>query len=184
MAKSTTDLRKNWVWFLALGILMIIGGCGAFLAPFLLSLLVETIVGIFFVGGGILMLVQVITTTDGWNARITYLILGVFNTFAGLMLLFRPLEGLMALTLVMIVAFFVNGLLRVAVGVMARPEPGSGWVVTGGVISVLASIYLISVYPQVSVTLLGIMVGVTLIGEGAGYVRFAYGLKNNVSVEI
>ncbi len=184
MGNTTSKVQNNWGWFLALGILMIIGGSTAFFAPFMVSLVVEVIVGVFFVVAGITMLVQVFTTDDGWDARITYLILGVFNTFAGLMLLFRPLEGLMALTLVMITAFFVNGLLRIAVGVMARPEAGSGWVIFGGAISVLASIYLVTVYPEVSVTLLGIVAGVSLVSEGAGYVRFAFGLKNGVSVAV
>ncbi|WP_281288843.1 HdeD family acid-resistance protein [Phaeobacter marinintestinus] len=163
---------------------MIIGGLGAFIAPFMVSLVVEVIVGAFFAIGGVVMLIQVFTTNDGWNARVTYLILGLFNTVAGVMLLFRPLEGLMALTLVMIVAVFVSGLIRIAVGVMARPEPGSGWVIFGGGLSVLVSLYLMTLYPEVSVVLVGVMVGVSLIGEGAGYIRLAYGLKNNVSVAI
>ncbi len=184
MGNSKNNLQENWGWFLALGILMIMGGTSAIFAPFVVSLIVEVIVGVFFIVAGITMLVQVFTTDDGWDARITYLILGGFNTFAGLMLLFHPLEGLMALTLVMITAFFVNGLLRIAVGVMARPEAGSGWVIFGGAISVLASIYQVTVYPEVSVTLLGLVAGVSLVSEGAGYVRFAYGLKNAVSVAV
>ncbi len=178
------DVQNRWGWFLGVGILMIIGGLGAFIAPFMVSLVVEVIVGAFFAIGGVVMLIQVFTTNDGWNARVTYLILGLFNTVAGVMLLFRPLEGLMALTLVMIVAVFVSGLIRIAVGVMARPEPGSGWVIFGGGLSVLVSLYLMTLYPEVSVVLVGVMVGVSLIGEGAGYIRLAYGLKNNVSVAI
>lgn len=163
---------------------MLIGGLCALFVPFMMSLVVETIVGMFFVIGGLVMLAQMFTTKDGWDARLTYLVLGLFNTVAGAVLLFRPLEGLLALTIVLIVALLVNGLLRIGVGVMARPETGSGWVIAGGVVSVLASIYLFSVYPQVSVMLLGIMAGVSLMGEGAGYIRFAYGLKNNVSVAL
>ncbi len=177
MTGSTEDHSKNWGWFLALGILMMIGGASAIFAPFLVSLVVETIVGVFLVIGGLVMLVQVFTTKDGWRARLGYMILGIFNTFAGLLLLFRPLDGLIALTLVLIGALLINGLLRIAIGVMARPEAGSGWVIFAGVISVLASIYLISLYPQVSVVLLGVFAGVSLIGEGAGYARYAYGLK-------
>ncbi len=163
---------------------MIIGGVCAFFAPFMVSLVVEVIVGAAFTFGGAVMLGQFFMTRDGWNARVTYLILGLFTGFAGLTLLLRPLEGLLALTLVMIVAVFVSGLIRVAVGVMARPEPGAGWVILGGVISILLSGYLMSVYPEVSVVLVGLMVGASLIGEGAGYLRFAFGLKNNVSVAV
>lgn len=181
---NAEGIRKSWGWFLALGILMTIGGFSAFLAPFLVSLAVEMIVGIFIGVGGIMMLVQVFKTKDDWNARLTYLILGMFSAFFGALLLFRPLEGMLALTLVLIVAIFVNGLIRIAVGVMARPEAGSGWVIFAGILSVLASGYLMMRYPEISVVLLGIVAGVSLIGEGAGYIRFAYGLKHNVSVAI
>lgn len=60
---------------------------------------------------------------------------------------------------------------------MARPEPGSGRVVFGGVVSVLAPAYLMAQYPEISVVLLGTVAGVSLIGEGTGFIRFDYGLK-------
>jgi len=66
MANSTNELQKSWGWFLAVGILMIVGGACAFFAPFMVSLAVEVIVGAFFAVGGIVMLVQVFTTKDGW----------------------------------------------------------------------------------------------------------------------
>ncbi|MEP1935057.1 MAG: DUF308 domain-containing protein, partial [Roseibium sp.] len=76
MGNRKTDLQKNWGWFLALGALMMVGGAFAFFAPFMVSLVVETIVGVFLVVGGVLMLAQVFMSNDGWNARLTYLILG------------------------------------------------------------------------------------------------------------
>jgi uncharacterized membrane protein HdeD (DUF308 family) len=184
MGNTTSKIQKNWGWFFGLGILLIIGGVSAIFAPFLVSLAIEFIVGLVFAVGGAVMLVHVFTTKDGWNARLIYSILGAFNLFAGLMLMFRPLEGLVALTLVMIVAIFVNGLIRIAVGVMAQPDQGAGWVIFVGCISVLASVYLMAMYPEMSVILLGVIAGTSLIAEGAGYIRFAYGLKNNVSVAV
>lgn len=182
MNTTNHDLQKSWGWFLALGIALMIGGGAALFAPLMFSVLVEQLVGFAFAIGGIIMLVQMFTTKDGWDARITYLILGLFTLLAGLMLLFRPLEGVLALTLVLIVAMFVSGLLRIAVGVMAKGETGSGWIIAGGVVSVLVSGYLFANYPEVSAVLLGIMVAISLIGEGAGYVRFAYGLKTHKPV--
>ncbi len=181
-ASASGDVQKNWGWFHALGILMIIGGVSAVFAPFLVSVIVEQIVGISFVAGGGLMLVQVFSTKDGWNARLIYLILGLFTTMAGALLLFRPLEGLVALTLILIAGVFVSGLIRIAMGIAARPETGSSWVIFGGILSVIVSGYLMMNYPEISVALIGLMAGFSLIGEGAGYVRFAYGLKNNTTI--
>lgn len=154
------------------------GGICAIVAPFAASLVVETVVGISLIVGGVIALVQIFVTEDGWSARVMFIVLGLFNTAAGALLIFRPLQGLMALTLVMITAFMINGLMRIAVGVMARPKDGSAWVIFGGVVGVVASGYLMSRYPENSVILLGLVAAFALISEGAGYARFAYGLKN------
>ncbi len=184
MNTTSQDLQKSWGWFFALGVIMIIGGGVALFAPVVFSVIAEQIVGFAFLAGGIVMLVQVFATRDGWDARLIYLILGIFTLFAGAMLVLRPLEGVIALTLVLITSIFVSGLMRIAVGIMARPEAGSGWLIFGGIISVVVSGYLFMNYPEVGVVLLGVMAGVSLIGEGAGYVRFAFALKNNVSIAV
>ncbi len=179
MTTTDRDFQKNWGWFLALGIAMMIGGGVVLFLPLFFSVVIEQMVGFAFAAGGIIMLVQMFTTKDGWDARLTYLILGLFTLLAGVMLLFRPLEGVLALTLVLIISMFASGLLRILVGYMARPDEGSGWVIFGGIISVLVSGYLFFNYPEVSAVLLGVMAAISLIGEGAGYVRFAYGLKTH-----
>ncbi|MBV1887642.1 MAG: DUF308 domain-containing protein [Parvibaculaceae bacterium] len=184
MENPTNDIQNSWGWFFAVGILLMIGGASALFAPLMVSVLVEVIAGIVFTVGGIVMVVQVFTTKDEWTGRITYLILGLFNTLAGLTLLFKPLEGLVALTLVVIVAIFVNGLIRIAIGLASRSEAGSAWVLLGGSLSVLIATYLMTLYPEISAVLLGTVLGVSLIAEGAGYVRFAFGLKDNVSVAV
>lgn len=178
------ELRRNWGWFFALGLLFFVAGGTAWLSPFIAGLFVETAIGFAFLIGGALGLVQVFMTKDGWDARMTYLILGGFNVLAGLALLFRPLEGMLALTLVVIVAFFVSGLIRLAMGIMARPATGWSWMVFAGVLSVLLSGYLMTRYPEISAELIGIIAGCLFVSEGASYVRFAYGLKNNVSMDL
>ncbi|WP_171178941.1 hypothetical protein [Ruegeria sp. HKCCA4633] len=49
---------------------------------------------------------------------------------------------------------------------------------------VLTSDNLLALYPEVSVFLIGIVAGVLLVSEGAGYVRYAYGLKNDISMSL
>ncbi|MGA9436152.1 MAG: DUF308 domain-containing protein, partial [Roseobacter sp.] len=110
------SLQKSWGWFFALGILMTMGGLVALYSPFTATLVVEVIVGASFMAGGIISLIQIFLTKDGWGARTVYLLLGIFNVVAGAFLFFRPLEGLFALTLLMIVSMLVNGVIRGVVG--------------------------------------------------------------------
>lgn len=172
------DVQEHWGWFAALGVVMITGGVFAFLAPFTASLVVEAIVGASFLVGGIVSLVQIFMTKDGWSARSIYFILGSFNFFAGAMLLFRPLEGLLALTLLMIIAIFVSGVMKSVVGIQSRPDKGWGWLTTSGAISIGLAIYIFTKYPEISTVLLGLFAGVSLVSDGIGYLRFAYGLES------
>ena len=178
------SLQKSWGWFFALGILLMIGGLTALYTPFAASLVVEMIVGASFLAGGIISLVQIFTTKDGWGARTVYLLLGIFNVVAGALLFFRPLEGLFTLTLLMIVAMLVNGVIRGAVGLQSRPTKGWGWLTTSGAVSVVIAIYFFTQYPGISAVLLGIFAGVSLIGEGAGYLRFAYSAKTGEDISL
>lgn len=176
-ADTSSSDRPAWGWFAALGVVMIIAGVAALFVPFATSLAVELIVGAAFLASGIVSLFQIFTTDDGWSARGMYLLLGLFNTFAGALLLLHPFEGLLALTMLMIIAMLVNGILRFVVGLQSRPEDGWGWVTFSGVLSVLISIFFFSQYPEISTVLLGIFVGVSLVGDGAGFLRFAFALK-------
>lgn len=187
MADATIDeipqsVRDNWFWYFAQGVLMVFGGFFAFYAPFEASLAVQAIVGAFFLAGGIVGLIQTFMTDSGWKARIVYMGISVLNTIAGVFLLFNPLEGLVALTLIILLNMIIGGGFRVVLGFQVRPEKGWGWLVSGGLISILAAIYLFTEFPEISLVLLGLFAGVSLIGEGVAYIMFGFGLRRLESV--
>ncbi len=57
------------------------------------------------------------------------------------------------------------------------PDGGWGWLIAGGVISILAAIYLFTEFPEISLVLLGLFAGVSLISEGVAYIMFGFGLR-------
>ncbi|MDJ0858946.1 MAG: hypothetical protein QNJ03_07695 [Dinoroseobacter sp.] len=69
-------------------------------------------------------------------------------------------------------------------GLQARPEKGWGWLTFSGVLSVLIAIFLFSQYPAISIVLLGVFAGASLIGDGAGFLRFAYALKTGEDISV
>ncbi len=176
-------LSRNWFWFFALGVLMIIGGALALYAPFEASLAVELVIGAFLLGGGVVALVQTFFMEDGWKARLIHLAIAVVHTLAGAVLLFRPLEGVLALTLIVIINMFVSGCMRIFLGFQTKPEKGWGWIVAGGTVSGVAAVYLFSGYPGISLVLLGVFAGISLIAEGVGYIMLAFGVRPLVATE-
>ena len=85
----------------------------------------------------------------------------------GIVFLRHPGEGLLTLTLLLIVFFMVGGIARVIFALTIRPFPNWGWVLASGVIGVLLAIYLWSSLPVAAAWLLGLLVGIQLVSEGA-----------------
>lgn len=175
------NVGRSWRWFLALGAILIVAGCAIVATPFVSTIVIERLIGwvLLIVGG--YGLVQMFRTGTDWDAKVTYFALGGLNILGGLFLLFRPLEGLVALTLVMLTVSLVTGLVRIVAGIQSRPEEGSGLVILSGCLSVAITFWLFWIYPEVSAVLLGVFIGVSMVGEGAGYIRLAYGKKHSLS---
>lgn len=162
------DLRRSWGWMLAFGIVLILGGMAAIAAPVFASLAVEGVIGVFLIAGGVLQLVQAYSCS-GWKARLWSILAGLVYLVGGVLLFINPLAGLVALTLIMIVTFLMEGGLRIAVGLGMRPERGWGWMTVGGVISLVMAVVLLALWsssPALSLTLIGLLVAISLIFEG------------------
>ncbi|GMG80919.1 HdeD family acid-resistance protein [Paralimibaculum aggregatum] len=165
-------VRRNWGWLMAVGIALILGGTAAAAMPMLASVAAELTVGVVFAVAGVCQLVQALRT-GGWSASAWCLISALAYLVGAALLLLNPLAGLMALTVVMAVVFLFDGGLRLAMGLKLRPERGWGWITAGGVGSVLLGAIIVLGLPGSSLTLLGVLIAISLIFEGWGFVFIA-----------
>jgi len=162
-------LQRNWAWVLALGAALVLGGTLAILMPFLASIAVEGAIGAVLLLAGTLQAVHVFGATD-WGARAWAGLSAAVYLAGGVLLLLNPLAGLVAITLVIAAVFLVDGLLRAVIGVRMQPERGWGWMLTGGALSALLGVAIILMFPAISASLLGILVGISFIFEGWGFI--------------
>lgn len=173
LADPAASLQRAWGWLLALGILLILGGTAAFLAPVAASIAVELVVGAVMLVSGGLQLWQTLGCAD-WRGRAWSVVSGLVYLVGGVLLLANPLAGVVALTIVMIATLMVDGIFRIALGFRMRPERGWGWIAFGGALTVaLAGLLLALFGPELSLTLIGLFVAVSLIVEGWGVVFLA-----------
>jgi uncharacterized membrane protein HdeD (DUF308 family) len=91
---------------------------------------------------------------------------GLLALAAGLVLLFRPGAGLAFVTWMLAVYFLVDGITRVSLGFRMKGEPGSGWEVLGGVVSVILGILVYVKWPLSGAWAIGTLVGIHLIVSG------------------
>ena len=158
-------LARNWVWLIVLAIVLIAGGTLAILAPFVTGLVVTTWVGIAFLASGVVQVIQCLQA-KGWKGMAMHVLSGLLYIGGGVVLLFDPLAGLIALSLIVVVTLIASGLLRAYAAWQIRPDDGWGWIMASGILAVVAGIMIWASFPGSALWLLGLIAGISFIGEG------------------
>ncbi|WP_085423398.1 HdeD family acid-resistance protein [Xaviernesmea oryzae] len=174
---SISMVRDKWGWFLALGILLLVFGIIAFA-----NLFVATVASVFYIGmmmliGGVAYLVHAFQV-KGWEQILFWALSGVLYTIAGLLAFWNPALTAVVLTFLMAVALVVAGIFRLWVGFRMRPMKGSGWVIVGGVVTVLAGLIIAIGWPVNSLWILGLFLAIDLIMQGWALVAVALAARS------
>jgi len=148
-----------------LGVLAIISGMVCMIMPGLVGLSVVTMVGVFVLLGGILRMIWAFKAGSVGKGVLGFAI-GVLTLLGGVVLLANPILGSGVLTLILAIYFIVDGISEFAVGMQGRPLPGSGWLVFGGVVSILLGIMIWAQFPLAGVWAIGILFGIKLFFVG------------------
>lgn len=170
------DVRSKWIWFLLLGVVLIVLGGIA-----LGNLLVATIATVYYIGALILIagVVQIVHAfqVKEWGNFFLWLLSGVFYAIAGFLAFYNPLLTSLALTLVLAISLIVSGVLRIWTGFAARPRSGWGWLVAAGVLALVVGLIIAARWPADTVYLIGLILAVELIFEGWSFVAVALALR-------
>lgn len=134
--------------------------------PFYSSLGVEILFGALFLAGGIFQLFAAFEEKQRKNILWDFCI-GVLYILAGVYLLSHPVGGLLSLTMVLIVLFYIQGFLTLFSGFSQRLRGQQRfWVTLSGLLTLgIASILLFS-YPISGLWALGLLIGVNLLFFG------------------
>src|SRR5260370_16899551 len=126
MQRAVRDaLHAHWVLFLAQGVIMVILGAVAFAAPTLATIAVDMFVGWLFLISGVFGLAALFSVR-GVPAFIWTLIMAALSVVVGAMLIWRPVEGVFSLTLVLTAFFIVEGIFQILASFTSPPPiPGS-----------------------------------------------------------
>jgi uncharacterized membrane protein HdeD (DUF308 family) len=168
-------IRAHWVWFLSLGIFLIIVGTIAVGMPFVASLATAVTFGALLLVGGIAQLAGAFWTRD-WSGFFLSLLMGVLYVVLGLLFVRDPGDALLAMTLLLACVLMVGGLFRVIGSVMYR-FPHWGWTLVGGIINLVLGIMIWQQWPVSGLWVIGLFVGIDLIFTGWTWVMLALAVK-------
>jgi len=103
----------------------------------------------------------------------------VLSVIVGVLLIRHRGAGLLALTLLLLVYFMVEGISKVIFSLTIRPFPNWGWVLVSGIVGILLSLYLLASFPVTAIWLLGVLLGIQLICEGAALGYLAWQVRSS-----
>jgi uncharacterized membrane protein HdeD (DUF308 family) len=165
---SARELRRATLLSVALGLLLVVGGVIGLIYVVLATITSAILFAwLLMVAGGLALV-------DAWQRRgkdgfWASALTGVLNLAAGVIILWKPAESLLALTMLVAVFLLVGGLFRLLIGV-AVGLPGSGWLVLHGVVDVLLAVLIIANMPEASFYVLGVLLSVSLLVDGSALV--------------
>jgi uncharacterized membrane protein HdeD (DUF308 family) len=168
---------KNSVWTLVLGLLMAVAGVLSLLHPFPASLTVEIFVGWSFVILGGLQLLGAFQNAHGSN-RLWLLLFAAVTLWIGIAMLDHPLQGLIALTMLIAISLVVSGVAKVLIGWPIRSVGLGGWVILSGVVSALLGVMVMANLLPSALTLLGVLLGIELIFDGVAIISLWHAHKS------
>ena len=151
-----------------LGMISVIGAIGT-------TLLSVFIVGVFLLFSSLFQFTFAFTSRK-WSGFALHILLSLFHALLGLYLIFNPVRGEVALTLVLAFFFLSSGMLRIITSVTLR-FPEWGWACFSGVVTTFMGIYTIFYLPQVSVFLLGTLLGIDFMFLGFYLMATGFSLK-------
>lgn len=176
-AVAGTVRRRSW-WLVIQGVLMAIAGVIAIAYPVFATFTAVVAIGWLLIVTGILQALSLIGAREAPHFWIQLLSISL-AIIIGLLLLSRPAQGMVALTLLLIVFFFVEGTAKVVFSLMVRPLPNWFWLLLSGLLAMVLAVVLWSSLPVSAGWLLGLLLGVVLISEGVSMAYFAWSLKHS-----
>ena len=173
-SKMRAAVREHWKAFLIEGILLVVLGLAAMIVPPLASLAVTIFLGWMFLISGIAGLALTFWTRQmpgfWWS-----LISAALAIFAGIVLLARPLQGVLTLTIVVGAYFVAEGVATIMYALEHRRELSErwSWMLFSGLLDILIAALIITGLPGSAEWAIGLLVGINLLFGGASLVGVA-----------
>ena len=174
-----TALGEHWKWFVFQGIVMLALGCLAVAEPVIASVAADIYIGWLFLFSGLLGLVTMFSAHDA-SAFFWILLTSALSLAVGILLIWKPDEGTVSLTLVLTAFFIAEGAFQVGTSISYRDVlPGSwGSLLASGITDLVLAGLIIYFWPQSASWTLGLIVGTNLISTGLAILMTAIEVRN------
>lgn len=166
-AQVAGAVSRHWGLFLFEGIVLLILGTLAVLAPVIASVAAAVFFGWLLLISGIVGLVTTLRARHApgfWWALLS----AFLGIIAGGLLLVWPLQGTLSLTAVLIAFLFIEGVISIMYALEHRNALSGrwGWMLASGVLDVALGLFLFLGLPGTALWALGLLIGINMLFGG------------------
>lgn len=169
------ELRNSWGWILAMGICMVVAGVVAISLPLLATVGVVTFLGLILLAAGVAQIISAFHC-KGWEGVLLNTLMGILYAVTGFLILENPIKGAAGLTLILALFFLVSGIFRIVIALQGR-FPGWGWALLSGAVTVLLGLIIWRQFPQSTMWLVGMLVGIEFLFNGWMWMMVAFAFR-------
>ncbi|MEM1353049.1 MAG: DUF308 domain-containing protein [Pseudomonadota bacterium] len=167
---------KLWTKWLIIGVLSILFGVFVLANPVEASFAVTVVAGVLFLVAGAVQIWAGFSADEG-SSKLLGIGLGALMVLLGISLVAKPLDGIISLATVATIFIALNGIVRLVTSWRMRQTPLFWPMLISGAISILLAAYIFANFFEIAPQLLGILLGVELLLNGAGLVALALFLR-------
>jgi len=173
------SIHDHWRTFLIEGIILVVLGLAAIVVPPIAGLATTIFIGwVLFVGGvvGLIATYWARHMPGNWWSLLSALV----ALFAGGVLLWYPLQGLVTLTYVMIAYFIADGVLTIILAIEHRRQLAGRWewMALSGVVNLILAGIIIAALPGSFEWAIGLLVGIDLVFGGTSLIGMALAARS------
>jgi uncharacterized membrane protein HdeD (DUF308 family) len=172
-----TNIKRNWFWFLLMGIVLIVLGTMAIGRTCFFTKVSMVFIGWMMIAAGGAQALNSFINGRGWSGFFFDLITGILYLAVGFMIVANPASTAVTLTLVIALYLIIDGGSRLA-GSFYAGLPNRGWVFLGGLVSLLLGISIWRQWPYSGTWVIGLFVGIQMIMNGWSTVMLSLAVKN------
>jgi uncharacterized membrane protein HdeD (DUF308 family) len=170
------EAKKNSGLLIFLGILTVIFGVVAIGSPLITGVAVAVFVGFLLLASGVARIVHALKSKQ-WGTGFWGTVIGVLGVAAGLLMIFRPLVGLVTMTMLIAIYFLVDGISEIIAAFRIKPDQGWGWVLFNGIIAVLLGFMIWRQWPVSGSWAIGVLVGIHILITGWSMIILGTGAR-------
>ncbi|KTD18944.1 HdeD family acid-resistance protein [Legionella jordanis] len=172
LLEERRELRRNWGWLLALGIVFVFLGCIGLGMLVSLTLASMLFLGVLLLIGGFSQIIDAFKSKQ-WKAVAWHAFIAILYLIAGGLVLYDPFFASAIITALLASVLIIIGISRFFMAIMLKGAAGWGWLLFAGIIAFILGIMILMQWPVSGLWIIGLFIAIELLVSGWTYIFLA-----------